>query len=339
MKLRWFDRVLIGVAGLVLTALAVLTALVGCGRVRLPEFLSVDMVRGGWQWTPVFLIAAVLIALWGIRLIVRSLRRGRGKRRDYFSVQTTDDDSLQISVSAIEKMVQRCVDQNPGAAAASIRVYGGGDALQIDLRATVRSDVRIPETVTELRDQIRRQVEERSGVPVRNIHVSVEGVREVSSRKKEGLRLLPEGRTGEAAPDGREGKTVKTGGRVGNNNEETVSASGEIPGGAKPSGGEKAAPEKTEDPARFRIEESRIEEAARQQEEEELFQDSLRSEAEPAEDEKPASVEAGPQAQVREEEILAEAARAGREAAEKAVGEPEELPVKLSSAAFPFPER
>ena len=57
MKLRWYDRILVALSGLVLAAAGVAVVLWGCGAIRLPEPFALDLWTGGdWQWLPVIFL-------------------------------------------------------------------------------------------------------------------------------------------------------------------------------------------------------------------------------------------------------------------------------------------
>ena len=76
MKLRWYDRILVALSGLVLAALGVMIVLCGCGAVHLPEPFALDVWTGGdWQWLPAIFLGGLLVFLWGILARRRKARK------------------------------------------------------------------------------------------------------------------------------------------------------------------------------------------------------------------------------------------------------------------------
>ncbi len=186
MKLRWYDRVLVGLAGVVLVALGVIVALSAGGLVTLPEPFAIDVWIGdGWQWVPVVFLIGVLVCLWGCWLVALSVSVRQSAAGRYYTVQGGEDESLRISVQALEHLIRKVVDARPEILSAQIRLGGQERAARVTLRASVRSDVRIPGLVRELRDEIRSYVEDCAGVSVENVQVIVDATKDGAEPRKD----------------------------------------------------------------------------------------------------------------------------------------------------------
>ena len=190
MKLRWYDRILVALSGLVLAAAGVAIVLWGCGAIRLPEPFALDLWTGGdWQWLPAIFLGGVLVFLWGVRLLVRPFCFKQDKQSRYFTVKTGESDSLSISVAALDQLVRKCVEACPEVTTSKIVITGQEKAMRVNVRVTLRGGVCIPEVVTRLQEQIKQYVTGCSGVPVETVRVIVEAAKD-EGESGESVRLL-----------------------------------------------------------------------------------------------------------------------------------------------------
>ena len=114
MRLRWYDRILVALSGVVLAVLGAGVILCGCGVIRLPQGIALDLWTGqDWKWLPVIFLGGLLLFVWGVHLIVRPLCPKRDLHGRYFTVKTNGEDTLSISVSALDQLVRKCLDAHP----------------------------------------------------------------------------------------------------------------------------------------------------------------------------------------------------------------------------------
>lgn len=190
MKLRWYDRILVALSGLVLAAAGVAVVLWGCGAIRLPEPFALDLWTGGdWQWLPVIFLGGALVFAWGLRLLVRPFCFRQDKQSRYFTVKTGETDTLSISVAALDQLVRKCVNACPEVTTSKIVITGQEKAMRVNVRVTLRGGVCIPEVVARLQDQIKQYVTGCSGVPVETVRVIVEAAKD-DGEGAESVKLL-----------------------------------------------------------------------------------------------------------------------------------------------------
>lgn len=210
LKLRWYDRVLVSLGGLVLAALGVCVMLSAGGILDLSSLFAFDVWLGdGWQWMPLIFLAGLLLAAWGVWLFVRPMLRSRDTAGKYYTVQDSGEGGVHISVQALDHLVHRCLSIWPEILTAQVRIGGQEDAMRITLRTTLRSDVRIPDLIGEVRQEIKSYVEECSGVKVESVRVIVEATKEdkdqpgigPAPRRKEEPAALPETLRKEPEPE------------------------------------------------------------------------------------------------------------------------------------------
>jgi uncharacterized alkaline shock family protein YloU len=183
MTLKWYDRALIALGGLVLMALGVLLALAGSGLMG--QAWDLDIWLGdSWQWMPVLCAAGALLVLWGLRLIWRQLFTARGGA--YYRIGGMGEaGGVQIAVQALDHLVRKSLDTHPEILASHIRVGGQEDAMQITLRLTLRTGVRIPALVEQVRREIKAYVEDCAGVTVQQIEIIVASTKDARGGAKE----------------------------------------------------------------------------------------------------------------------------------------------------------
>jgi len=191
MKMRWYDRILVSLSGVVLAVAGVLTALSAVGVVKLPTSLGVeDWLASGWQWTPLLAAVGVLIVAWGVHLLIRPMMGIRESRKGkYYTVKTGDGDGVHISMQALDHLVHKCLERWPEVLNANVKIGGQEEAMSITLRVSLVSDVRIPELLQEVRVQIRQYIEECSGVAVNNVKVVVETTKEKEGAVSKGREV------------------------------------------------------------------------------------------------------------------------------------------------------
>lgn len=189
MKMRWFDRLLVSLAGLVLAALGVCVVLAGGDVIELPEPFAFDAWLGdGWQWMPLVFLTGVLFIAWGLYLLLKPVFRRRAPASKYYLVKDDAEGDVQISVQAIDHLIHKCLEKHKEILASQVKIGGQENAMRILLTLTVQSDVNIPELVTRVREEIRAFVERSSGVSVERVKVVVEATKDVKGHEP---RLLP----------------------------------------------------------------------------------------------------------------------------------------------------
>lgn len=179
MNLRWYDRILVALSGLVLIALGVCVILAAGNVIQLPEAIAFDTWLGtGWQWMPLIFLAGILIIVWGMWLFIRPFRRKGDARGKYYLLKGEDDGDVKISINAIDHLVHKCVSAYTQIVSTKVKITGKEDAMVITLHMTVKTDVRIPNLVDEVRADIIRSLEHSAGVTVSSVQIYVDATKD-----------------------------------------------------------------------------------------------------------------------------------------------------------------
>lgn len=122
----------------------------------------------------VFITSAVIIALLSIRFLVISLRRGRA------SVPSIDQRNefgdIRISLETVENLSLKAANRSRGVRDLRARVKVSQAGLEIVIRAIVDGDTPIPQLTEEMQANVKKHIEEITGIPVATVTVFVANV-------------------------------------------------------------------------------------------------------------------------------------------------------------------
>ena len=172
MKIRVWDRILIALAGLILIA--------GCALVIAQVFFQVDTAGliGSWLNNSstaarvlVIIAALALLALGIFCLLMIFRHKGRDER---FVQQKTESGSLEISLTALEALVRKCLDQHPELDTQKLTLENRREGLIITISGNLAGGISMPLTVDLIQRQIKQYVTACSGVAVRDILMQIE---------------------------------------------------------------------------------------------------------------------------------------------------------------------
>ncbi|MDD3921452.1 MAG: alkaline shock response membrane anchor protein AmaP [Eubacteriales bacterium] len=171
MKRSLLDRLLTGLAGLILAILGIGLFVYGVGI--FPFELNLSSFEGPftfWQHVLMVLVAVALFVLgvWGLSKMFRS-----GKEKG-FILQRTEYGDLNISMNAMENMVKKCVDMNDELKVTQTKILHTRDGVTVSIRILLENGVNIPMIVNALQKQTKQYITSCSGVDVKEVRVFVE---------------------------------------------------------------------------------------------------------------------------------------------------------------------
>ncbi|MDR2657906.1 MAG: alkaline shock response membrane anchor protein AmaP [Oscillospiraceae bacterium] len=185
MRIRWYDRVLIALSGLLLLALGLLLIMTGIHEpkpvydfgIKLTQaFLGLTVVHwireGLWYVLAVMIAAGLAISLWGVRQWISLIPRR--KHETFFAATQIDRGTLSIARPALEHLVQKCVSEHPEMSVSKINISSENDKAMVRMRATMRSGVSMPKATAALKKEIVEYISECAGIEVSNVQVIVE---------------------------------------------------------------------------------------------------------------------------------------------------------------------
>ena len=170
MNIRFWERVLIALCGLLTLALGIVLFVYGVGLLPYQLDLSVLNVPLLWQRIVILAVALIvaLIGMFGVCILFRR-RKDKG-----FIIQNTEFGDMSISLHALENMVKKCVESHKELSAGSTRISRLRDGIGVHLKVTLSGGANIPLTVNALQKQIKQYITSSSGVDVKEVQVMVE---------------------------------------------------------------------------------------------------------------------------------------------------------------------
>ncbi|GHU66365.1 hypothetical protein FACS1894184_04170 [Clostridia bacterium] len=185
MRIRWYDRILIALSGLLLLALGlglIMTGLrepkviadFGIKILQVPfGFALAQSIRAGtWYVLAVLIASGLALALWGIRQWISLIPKR--KHETFFAATELDRGTLTIARAALEHLVQKCVSEHPEMTVSKINIDSENDKATVRLRATIRSGVSMPKVTAALKKEIIEYMSECAGIAVSNVQVVIE---------------------------------------------------------------------------------------------------------------------------------------------------------------------
>ncbi len=172
MRLRIADRILVGLAGLIILAGAAAAVAQAFFQVDVIGFVTRVLTSESTVARAAVIIGSLLLVLLGGYCFFVLFRHRT--RRDRFVMQKNDSGELNISIKALENMVSKCLEQHPEINIQQMFLQNQKDGLLIRLRGSVAGGVSIPLTVEAAQRQIKQYVTACSGVEIKNITVMID---------------------------------------------------------------------------------------------------------------------------------------------------------------------
>lgn len=217
MKIRWYDRLLSILCGLLLIALGVCAIIAGGGTAQ-TLLGDTELARAidqavwtNWQLQPLIVVLGIVVALLGLLLVVRAFRHSKGVHGRYYMLQKAEDGNVRISVAAIESLVKKCLEQYPQIISSRTKIGGNEENMELTLHITLHTDVQIPGLIEDVRAQIRQTLERSAGVIVKKVEVYVDATK--SGPPAEDVRYIearPQPQETAEAPDAPEPAYINT---------------------------------------------------------------------------------------------------------------------------------
>ncbi len=193
MKLRWIRRFLLFFGAFLVLAIGAAAILVLSGVLEFSIPDPITYKYYSWQRLTVFGCGLYLM-LYGLYVMFYPGKYYYSRKE--FIRQKTEGGDLLISVKAIENLVQQCVDLHEEIKVSNLKVVPTKkEGVLVRMKATMPSNISIPLAVAGLQKQIKQYVPASSGVPVKNVQVTVDktsgsvpvsGIGETTAEEKAG---------------------------------------------------------------------------------------------------------------------------------------------------------
>ena len=168
-----FDRFLLALYTIFITALFVLSALVMLGWTVPMYFLreAINAAGPGVFWS----LVAVIVVI-GLRLLWVSLRPSKTKKSSYVVLREGALGQVNLSLQAIESLVEKVVAQMSGVKEVKPSVMTVPDGIGISIKVAVTPDVNMPQLTEEMQNKVKSRIYEVTGLTINTIKVVIENI-------------------------------------------------------------------------------------------------------------------------------------------------------------------
>jgi len=183
MKMNFFERLLLALTGLlgvlVAAALGVVAYAGNQLQIRLGDY-TLTMYNHGVLAVLLVGVIALIVLLWGLKLLALAFKREPRIDRSSVSVQHTEDGSVRISVAAMDTLVKQAIAHDEGVVDVKTSIINHEDSISVSIDMTLASDVHIPNVTMMMQRSIKNFIEEFSGIAVREVTIMVSKIIEVT---------------------------------------------------------------------------------------------------------------------------------------------------------------
>lgn len=202
MKMKFINRLLLALYALVWLLALVCVAL---GFLAPGVFQPVlDLIKDALNVIP-FLpyILLGVMAVWSIGMFLLAFKREKRGDKGNVALQNTENGAVNVTVGALETLVKEAIGQNDEVLELKSQVVNHEDSITVLVRMVLSSTAHIPNVTMLMQRNIKRFIEEFSGIAVREVIITVTEVRSPEpAAKKRGLKngKAPESIMAPAAP-------------------------------------------------------------------------------------------------------------------------------------------
>lgn len=202
MKMKFINRLLLALYALVWLLALVCVAL---GFLAPGVFQPVlDLIKDALNAIP-FLpyILLGVMAVWSIGMFLLAFKREKRGDKGNVALQNTENGAVNVTVGALETLVKEAIGHNDEVLELKSQVVNHEDSITVLVRMVLSSTAHIPNVTMLMQRNIKRFIEEFSGIAVREVIITVTEVRSPEpAAKKRGLKngKAPESIMAPAAP-------------------------------------------------------------------------------------------------------------------------------------------
>lgn len=168
-----FDRFLLTLYAIFITALVVLFVLMMVGWTVPVNYLidAVNPARPEIFWP----LTAVMVLI-GLRLLWISLRPSKTKKSSYVVLREGALGEVNLSLPAIENLVEKVVTQMSGVKEVKPSVMTVPDGIGISIKVAVTPDVNMPQLTEEMQNKVKSRMYEVTGLTINTVKVVIENI-------------------------------------------------------------------------------------------------------------------------------------------------------------------
>jgi len=173
------DRLLIALYALLGLLLLAFAALYACMPDAIGGAVNAAIETVKWniylQLTAIFL--GVVVLTWTARVFMLAFKHEPAHDRSSVSLQHTEDGAVRISVTAMEALVRQAVGRIDGMTDIKTRIINHEDSITVKIDMALEGDARIPNITMLMQRNVKKFIEEYSGIAVREVEIVVSSIK------------------------------------------------------------------------------------------------------------------------------------------------------------------
>ncbi|HIU34796.1 MAG TPA: alkaline shock response membrane anchor protein AmaP [Candidatus Pullichristensenella excrementigallinarum] len=186
MKLSFWDRVLMFLYVLIVLFLCLAMALRLFGLDLIGDTFA--QLRQGAGNAACFIIAGglvLILALLSVFMLMMIFQtREKRRNRSFITVNSDDGGRVRVAISVLSQMVRQVVGRVEGVRDMKIRIDGDEDAVVVGVDLSLDSGVHVPTVTFNMRRSIREHIENKCGVDVRDVEITVNSMADAQAPEK-----------------------------------------------------------------------------------------------------------------------------------------------------------
>lgn len=164
------DRIILSIYTILLIMLSLVVILLALNFFPLDlVWTSITYINGKWQAA---LIGFVLLMV-SIRLLLAGVRSQKG--RDNI-VHHTEMGDVNISVSAVENLVERVARHIKGVRGIKVRVSSCEKGVKVKIKAVINPESNVPNVCTDMQKRVHEYIKNTVGVELADIQILVDNI-------------------------------------------------------------------------------------------------------------------------------------------------------------------
>ena len=165
-----FDRIILSIYTFFLAFISLGVILLALQLIPIDFVLNgISRIYGQWEAS---LVGAVFLLV-SVRLLLAGIRSSRGKS---MVIHHTDMGDVQVSLSAIENLVEKTARHIHGVRGVKVNVTQGDHGLKVGIKAIVSLESNIPSVTADMQAAVLKYIKNTVGVDLADVKIVVENI-------------------------------------------------------------------------------------------------------------------------------------------------------------------
>ncbi|MCL1869420.1 MAG: alkaline shock response membrane anchor protein AmaP [Promicromonosporaceae bacterium] len=179
MRMKLSDRLLIAlyaILGLIALILAAFYAWAP-DPLRRAAAAVVEAVSGALYLRILAVLLGVAMLTWTARVFMLAFKHEASRDKESVAIQRTENGAVRVSVAAVDTLVRQAIGRIESMSEVRTKVVNHDDSVTIKIEMALSGDAHIPNVTLLMQKNVKKFVEEYSGIAVREVEIVVFSIR------------------------------------------------------------------------------------------------------------------------------------------------------------------